>query len=91
MKRPEGEGCKKSAGDRLRDVVITQKGDVSRDDHAGEIHDDTEGKRQEIRRYKRIGGWCHDDLAAVDRIFVEAAQKFILLSGPLIVGAAGYR
>jgi hypothetical protein len=30
-------------------------------------------KRQEVRRYKRIRGWCHDDLAAVDRILVEAA------------------
>jgi hypothetical protein len=63
MKYPQEDCCKKSAGHRLRDVVIGQKRNVSRHDHAHEINDETEGESQEIRSYKRIGGGCHDDLA----------------------------
>lgn len=63
MKTPHKDRRQKPAGDRLRDVIIAQKCNVSRDDHTHEVNDEAEGESQEIRSYKRIGDWCHDDLA----------------------------
>jgi hypothetical protein len=59
IKNPHGNCRKKSTGHRLRDVVFAQKRDPLCHNHADEIDEQTDRKRQEIRYDKRVRRWCH--------------------------------